>query len=197
MTEPTQASPARATVTMFVFNDVVHDWRVRKEAASLGAAGYDVTLIGRLRPGETLPPSERLDGFTLLRVPVPQNGDTLMTATRRPWLVRRQVLRTFRQSLVRPVRGWLRAAAMVVAAPLVAPWVAYRAAGVYLLRDPRPLAVARRDGRLAGALAVRHQGLGRGRRAGGAQVRRLARPRLHGTACCVRRAAPARRQGRL
>jgi hypothetical protein len=124
---------------MFVFNDVVHDARVRKEAASLAAAGFDVTLIGRIRErDEQLPARERIDGFTLLRVRVPRTGDTVMTAARRPWRLRRRAVDAFRRSVARPGLGWLKAAGMALGAPLVAPWIGYRAADVYLLGDRAP-----------------------------------------------------------
>jgi len=134
---PELASP-RATVTMFVFNDMAHDARVRKEAMSLAAAGYAVTLIGRQREREPLPAREQVNGFTLLRIPVPRTGRALLAGARRPWRLRRRLLGSFRAALGRPPRGWLKAVGMVVASPAVATWAAYRAADVYLLGDRAP-----------------------------------------------------------
>ena len=71
MTEPTQASPARATVTMFVVNDVVHDARVRRRPPR--SARRATTYAHRPSAPADAAARERLNGFTLLRVP-PQNG---------------------------------------------------------------------------------------------------------------------------
>ena len=63
---------ARPAVTMFVYNDVTHDNRVFRGAASLVSAGYDVTVMGRRRRWEThLPVREARDGFTIVRVEPP------------------------------------------------------------------------------------------------------------------------------
>jgi glycosyltransferase involved in cell wall biosynthesis len=61
-------------VVMFVYNDATHDSRVLREAASLAAAGEDVTLmaIQRSAVGE-LPEHERGDGFEIVRVAVPHD----------------------------------------------------------------------------------------------------------------------------
>jgi glycosyltransferase involved in cell wall biosynthesis len=56
-----------AAVTMFVYNDVRTDARVRKEAKALADAGCVVTVIGRGAPG--VPPDERVEGFRIVRTP--------------------------------------------------------------------------------------------------------------------------------
>jgi glycosyltransferase involved in cell wall biosynthesis len=53
-------------VTMLVRNACVRDARVLREAASLAAAGHDLTVVAMLEPG--LPREERRDGFTIVRV---------------------------------------------------------------------------------------------------------------------------------
>ncbi|MEO5941177.1 MAG: glycosyltransferase family 4 protein [Candidatus Limnocylindrales bacterium] len=64
---------------MFVFDDVTHDTRVRREATSLAANGHDVTIIGRPREvTSTTTEESRLDGIRVLRVPMPSRW-------RRPW----------------------------------------------------------------------------------------------------------------
>ena len=65
----------RATVCMFVYNDMRHDARVRKEARTLARAGYAVTVLAvrdasaslRRGPGPT-PKEEVVHGFRILRI---------------------------------------------------------------------------------------------------------------------------------
>ncbi len=55
---------------MLVQNDIAHDTRVRKEAESLSAHGYDVHVLGHAARG--LPPREIVSGVSYHRVPVPR-----------------------------------------------------------------------------------------------------------------------------
>ena len=58
---------------MFVRNDVTVDARVLKEAATLTAAGHDVTIVGTARPGAPhRVERESRDGFVIVRVPLPR-----------------------------------------------------------------------------------------------------------------------------
>jgi glycosyltransferase involved in cell wall biosynthesis len=58
---------------MFVRNDVSVDARVLKEAATLHAAGHEVTILGTTRPGAPhRVEREARDGFTIVRVPMPR-----------------------------------------------------------------------------------------------------------------------------
>ncbi len=59
----------RVDVEMFVYNDVRRDSRVLREARSLASRGYRVRVIGR--GSADLPAEEELDGFTVVRTPVP------------------------------------------------------------------------------------------------------------------------------
>jgi len=52
---------------MFVYNNMVHDARVRKEARTLSEAGYRVTVLAVLDPGVT-PREETVQGFRILRI---------------------------------------------------------------------------------------------------------------------------------
>ncbi len=66
-------------VVMFVYNDMTMDVRVQREAATLAAAGHEVTVMARPRDvhsriGETV----MGDGYEIIRVPVPAGW-------RRPW----------------------------------------------------------------------------------------------------------------
>ncbi len=59
-------------VVMFVTNDVRWDVRVQREAATLAAAGYRVTVIGRpTDPLATIAERECWQGVEILRVPIP------------------------------------------------------------------------------------------------------------------------------
>ncbi len=59
-------------VVMFVTNDVRWDVRVQREAATLAAAGYVVTVIGRPSdPFATIAERERWHGVDIIRVPIP------------------------------------------------------------------------------------------------------------------------------
>jgi glycosyltransferase involved in cell wall biosynthesis len=59
---------------MFVYNDATHDSRVLREAATLAAAGHDVTLMAMRQSadGETSARA-RGDGFEIVRVAVPHD----------------------------------------------------------------------------------------------------------------------------
>jgi len=52
---------------MLVYNNMVHDARVRKEAKTLAGAGYDVTVLAVLDPGP-VPKEEHVEGFRILRI---------------------------------------------------------------------------------------------------------------------------------
>lgn len=55
-------------ICMVVDNDVVHDARVRKEAASLAARDWRVVVVGIAVNGPEPPLREIVDGYTILRV---------------------------------------------------------------------------------------------------------------------------------
>ena len=52
---------------MFVYNNMVHDARVRKEARTLAQAGYDVTVLAVHEPGKTAR-EETVQGFDIVRL---------------------------------------------------------------------------------------------------------------------------------
>jgi glycosyltransferase involved in cell wall biosynthesis len=70
-------------VVAYVINDVTRDSRVLREAASLAAAGHDVTIMGA-RTRDEPPEREERDGFTIIRVPVPRSHG-LRQLIRAPW----------------------------------------------------------------------------------------------------------------
>jgi hypothetical protein len=124
---------------MFVYNNVVHDSRVLKSAATLAAAGWRVTVIGRQHPIDPpAAPEEERDGFRIVRVPLPPEIQDFLASVRRPWRVRHRVLPTVRRAIAQPPVGWLRLAGMAGGALLAAPWTAYRLADTYALGDRGP-----------------------------------------------------------
>ena len=55
---------------MFVLNDMRLDSRVHREAGTLAAAGYDVTVYAVMSQATAHLPSEVVDGFRIVRVPM-------------------------------------------------------------------------------------------------------------------------------
>lgn len=138
--------PLRLRVAMYVTNDATRDARVLREAAALGAAGHEVTLVARMATGANLPAREARPGFTIVRVPavvgwLPAWRDEL-ARIERPWRAAPGLVRRIRTELRRPPRGWLRAALWAGVAAAALPWAAYRLADDRLLRgrapSPRP-----------------------------------------------------------
>jgi glycosyltransferase involved in cell wall biosynthesis len=85
-------------VAMFVYNDVTHDARVRREAVALAADGHEVTIVCRATELRSTQVTEDcLDGIRVLRVPIPGRWRT-------PWRVLGAPLRAIAGLL-----GWLRA----------------------------------------------------------------------------------------
>ena len=80
-------------VVMFVRNNCARDVRVRREAATLAAAGHRVTVIALMpsRPGG-LPAQEIVDGYTILRIAAPAQWASRWHDFRvRPWRARRWI----------------------------------------------------------------------------------------------------------
>jgi len=66
------AEKKHTDICMIVHNDVTHDARVIKEAATLAAQGWSVVVLGITRSGYYLPARETVKGFTIVRATVPQ-----------------------------------------------------------------------------------------------------------------------------
>lgn len=77
---------------MYVFNDATLDSRVRREAATLAAAGHAVTLMATATATATAETVERelVDGFEIVRVPVPQAFRRRWQDAAWPWKFRRR-----------------------------------------------------------------------------------------------------------
>jgi glycosyltransferase involved in cell wall biosynthesis len=108
-------------VVMFVYNDVSRDSRVLREAGSLADAGHEVTVIGRPRSADEREIT-RLgrDGFEIVLVPMPHEWRRWWYRFRKPWHMRGLIQRRLVHHLGRGPAGWIRAAAYVCVAILVA-----------------------------------------------------------------------------
>ena len=144
---------------MFVYNDCRTDARVLREAASLVAAGHEVTIMAR--PSNAASQDierEQRDGFEIVRVPIPKRNKRTWTWIRSPWRtkgwVARWILFRWRSALRRFPRGLINALLATLFGLVMLPWAVIQ-------RDPPgDLRVARsgaRSGcghdRLAGSLA--------------------------------------------
>jgi glycosyltransferase involved in cell wall biosynthesis len=65
-----RSPPGALRVTMFVLNDMRLDSRVRREACTLAAEGYDVTVYGVLSDATAAGAREAVDGYVIVRVPM-------------------------------------------------------------------------------------------------------------------------------
>ncbi|MGZ3631371.1 MAG: glycosyltransferase [Candidatus Limnocylindrales bacterium] len=120
-------------VAMFVLNDCRTDSRVLREAATLAAAGYRVTVLARTtQPYAAGAEREERDGFTIVRVPVARGPLRWALLARTP----RAFAEAARRSLATAVRHPARLAALVGAglvAVLLAPLLVLLAGGLGLL----------------------------------------------------------------
>jgi glycosyltransferase involved in cell wall biosynthesis len=108
---------------MFVYNDVVNDSRVLREARSLVDAGHTVTIVGRERGGEPGGTSS-VDGLHLIRVPSPgplARASSLLPERGR---LQRRVAGRAREWLAAPPFGWLRVGGLAVACVALLPLAA-------------------------------------------------------------------------
>jgi glycosyltransferase involved in cell wall biosynthesis len=131
-------------IVMFVFNDCRTDARVLREAASLTAAGHQVSIIARpTDPVATEGDREERDGFEIIRVPVPQRWRFYWTWLRFPWRMRRWWVGRMNRAFHHLPAGLVEALALVVAALVTLPWA--------LLRAPFYAASRRRPARSGGS----------------------------------------------
>lgn len=108
---------------MYVLNDVRHDARVLREAATLVAAGHKVTIVGRTRGAEAEADEER-DGVRITRLPLVVRRPLWFSLVARPWAVWPLVAADLAGPRRRPARGLLLALAGLVALP----WTVVRGA---------------------------------------------------------------------
>jgi glycosyltransferase involved in cell wall biosynthesis len=114
-------------IAMFVFNDCRSDARVLREAASLAAAGHEVTIIAKpADPTARIGDREMVGSVLIDRVAAPQAWRFVWTWLRYPWRMRRWWVGRVGQALRRPPAGWLEVLALVAAAVVTLPWMAIR-----------------------------------------------------------------------
>lgn len=78
-------------VVMYVLNDVTLDSRVRREAATLAAAGHEVTVMGTSTARHAAEVErEHADGYEIVRVPIPDGWEERWRWIVRPWNLRRR-----------------------------------------------------------------------------------------------------------
>jgi len=120
-------------VTMYVMNDVRHDSRVLREAATLAAAGHRVTIIGSSGAGEVDPAAagpEQAGEVAILRVSERSPTPAVVIWADRPWALRRRATTTLLGGLRRFPDGLPAAVATAVVAVVSLPWLLVRGAWV-------------------------------------------------------------------
>ena len=122
-------------VTMYVLNDVTRDSRVLREAASLAAAGHEVTVIGTTRPDEASGGRESRDGFSVIRVAMLRRWPLWYVWLQHPWRLRRRLAGEVRAGARRGPRGAARALLAIAAAIVSLPWIAVRGAWQLISRQ--------------------------------------------------------------
>jgi glycosyltransferase involved in cell wall biosynthesis len=126
---------------MFVYNDCRTDARVLREAASLTAAGHQVTIMARpTDPVATVGDREERDGFEIIRVPVPQRWRFYWTWLSHPWRMRRWWQDRVQRALHHRPPDLVEVAGLLFAAIVTIPWALIRAPFYVLAvrRPPRP-----------------------------------------------------------
>ena len=74
-------------VVMYVLNDVTRDSRVLREAGTLAAAGYEVTIMATPLAADVAPDGEPMQprGVSIRRIAIPTGSPWWVTAVRAPW----------------------------------------------------------------------------------------------------------------
>lgn len=128
-------------VVMYVQNDVTHDSRVLREAASLAGAGHAVTIIGTASdPAQPDGSREERDGFAIVRVAIPTRPAWWPTFVRAPWQSIGSAAGTAARAVRSGPRAWPMALAALGGMLAALPWLVVRAGWVSivnrLLRRP-------------------------------------------------------------
>lgn len=92
---------------MYVLNDVRLDSRVRREAATLARAGYAVSVVGIPSQRDTdRIEREHVDGYEIIRVPIPRAWEERWRWLMRPWNLRRRGVGGLHRALAGGPRAW-------------------------------------------------------------------------------------------
>ena len=118
---------------MYVMNDVRHDSRVLREAATLAAAGHRVSIVGSSGADE-LPSSDVVGDLAIIRVAERGPTPAAVVWADRPWLLRTRATTRVLGAARRGPAGFPAAAATMALAIVSLPWVAVRAAWLGLRR---------------------------------------------------------------
>jgi glycosyltransferase involved in cell wall biosynthesis len=115
-------------VVLYVLNDLAHDGRVRREAASLAGAGHEVTVMATTGPGHaTGTRSVEPGGFDVIHVAVPRHYPIWFVWAKHPWRLGRRALAELHGSdEARPRPG--RALAFGALTLISIPWIVLRGA---------------------------------------------------------------------
>ena len=114
---------------MYVMNDVRHDSRVLREAATLAGAGHRVTIIGSSGAGEAYPTEagpERVGEVTIVRVSERARTPAVVVWADRPWALRARATTRLAGGVRQFPAGVPAALTTVGAAVLSLPWIAVR-----------------------------------------------------------------------
>lgn len=112
---------------MFVYNDARTDARVLREAASLVAAGHEVTILARpTQPSSPTGDREQVDGFEIIRQPVPERARAMAAWLRTPWFLRRAWADAVLAALRRLPDSAPRLAGLALVGIASLPWVGLR-----------------------------------------------------------------------
>ena len=122
-------------VVMFVLNPCRTDARVLREAATLAAAGHDVTVIARTdeayaAAGER----EARDGFEIVRVPVARGARRWLLLARTPGRFGAAARVWAGEAARRPPAGWLSIAAAAIGGVAATPFLTVLAVAARALR---------------------------------------------------------------
>ena len=125
-------------IVMFVLNDARTDSRVLREAASLRAAGHEVTIMARSTdPAATENEHDVVDGVEVIRVPGPYAFQVYWARIRYPWQLRHWWKLRAGDALRRAPLGLLEIVPLIGAALVLAPWVLIRLPFVLIARRRR------------------------------------------------------------
>ncbi len=120
-------------VTMYVMNDVRHDSRVLREAATLAEAGHRVTIVGSSGAGEADPAAagpERVGDVTIVRVSERSRTPAVVVWADRPWTLRTRAATAVLTGVRRFPSGVPAAATAAVLTVASLPWLLVRGAWV-------------------------------------------------------------------
>jgi glycogen synthase len=122
------SSDERRSVVMFVRNDASRDVRVRREAASLAAVGYKVTIVALGSRSGGLPDREEFDGVAIVRVLPPSVWRKRWEDARyHPWRARHWIGSALRSRAWRKPTDWLAGLTVGVMLVSAIPYTAFRA----------------------------------------------------------------------